>query len=132
MRRNDMLSELRPRRRTRGKSGEGASNRGEHVRITLVFPPQWVADHPYLSIPSLAGYIRQGGRHEVSMRDINLESYDYLLDPAFECCYLHNPDHRLHYLNVQIHKPGLYCLMLVRKRDHYQDHDRIHSRYHLR
>jgi len=46
--------------------------------ITLLFPPQWVPDHPYLSLPLLTSFLTEKG-FSVSQKDINLKCYDYFL-----------------------------------------------------
>ena len=49
--------------------------------IILLFPPQWVPDHPYLSLPLLSSFLTEKG-FSVSQADINLKCYDYFLSRA--------------------------------------------------
>ncbi|MBU7032160.1 MAG: hypothetical protein HXS53_06490, partial [Theionarchaea archaeon] len=46
--------------------------------ITLIFPPQWVPDHPYLSVPVLSSFLEEKGFNSVQ-KDVNLMCYDYFL-----------------------------------------------------
>ncbi len=48
------------------------------MRAALVFPPQGHFTQPYLSLPSLAAYLRMHGR-EVWQLDENIEAYDHFL-----------------------------------------------------
>lgn len=49
------------------------------MQITLIFPPSWIPSQPFLSLPSLQGFLRQEGIDNVSIRDINIEVMDTLL-----------------------------------------------------
>jgi len=49
------------------------------MRVSLVFPPQGHFTQPYLSLPSLAAYLRAETDAEVSLIDANIESYDHFL-----------------------------------------------------
>ena len=44
----------------------------------LIFPPQWVPDHPYLSLPSLSSFLLERG-FRVVQKDINVLCYNYFL-----------------------------------------------------
>jgi len=44
--------------------------------ITLIFPPHWAPFQPYLSLPTLAGFLRKEG-YNVTQRDVNIEAMDY-------------------------------------------------------
>lgn len=46
--------------------------------ILLVFPPQWVPNHPYLSIPLLSAHLKKSG-FKVINRDLNVEFYNNIL-----------------------------------------------------
>ena len=48
------------------------------MRTVLVFPPEWRCLHwPYLSLPSLTGYLRSHG-HSVTQWDLNLEFFEHI------------------------------------------------------
>ncbi len=49
------------------------------MRTALVFPPQGHFTQPYLSLPSLAAYLKQNGYDDVHQLDVNVEAYDYFL-----------------------------------------------------
>jgi len=49
--------------------------------ITLIFPPQWVPDHPYLSLPMLSSFLGEKG-FKVLQKDTNLMCYDYFLSKS--------------------------------------------------
>ena len=49
------------------------------MKTVLVFPPQGHFTQPYLSLPSLAAYLRQNGYEDVTQIDVNIESYDAFL-----------------------------------------------------
>jgi len=44
--------------------------------VTLIFPPHWAPFQPYLSLPTLTGFLRKEGYH-VTQRDVNIEAMDY-------------------------------------------------------
>lgn len=49
------------------------------MKISLLFPPTWHPSQPYLSIPSLSGFLRAHGVENVRQRDIGIELLDGLL-----------------------------------------------------
>ena len=49
------------------------------MKISLLFPPTWHPSQPYLSLPSLTGFLRQGGISDVSQRDLGIELLDTVL-----------------------------------------------------
>ncbi|HET9886185.1 MAG TPA: B12-binding domain-containing radical SAM protein, partial [bacterium] len=49
------------------------------MNIALVFPPQGHFTQPYLSLPSLAAYLRAHGAGNVTMIDASIEAYDHFL-----------------------------------------------------
>jgi radical SAM superfamily enzyme YgiQ (UPF0313 family) len=49
------------------------------MRVALVFPPQGHFTQPYLSLPSLAAYLRANGYPQVWQLDESIESYDHFL-----------------------------------------------------
>ena len=49
------------------------------MKISLLFPPTWHPSQPYLSLPSLTGFLRQGGVSDVSQRDLGIELLDTVL-----------------------------------------------------
>ncbi len=52
---------------------------GMAVKVSLLFPPTWHPSQPYLSLPSLTGFLVQGGVRDVSQRDIGIEMLDAVL-----------------------------------------------------
>lgn len=52
------------------------------MRVALVFPPQGHFTQPYLSLPSLAAYLRANGYEDVWQLDESIESYDHFLSRA--------------------------------------------------
>lgn len=58
------------------------------MNVSLVFPPQWIPDHPYLSVPSLAAYLRERRGDEVHSFDLNVECYADMLTPGYvQACH---------------------------------------------
>ncbi len=53
------------------------------MKISLLFPPTWHPSQPYLSIPSLTGFLNANGIHTVSQRDIGIELLDSLLTQSY-------------------------------------------------
>lgn len=49
------------------------------MKVALLFPPQGHFTQPYLSLPSLAAYLRANGIEDVTLIDANIEAYDYFL-----------------------------------------------------
>ena len=49
------------------------------MRVALIFPPQGHFTQPYLSLPSLAAYLRANGYADVEQLDLNIEAYDAFL-----------------------------------------------------
>ena len=52
------------------------------MKTLLIFPPQWIPYRPYLSLPSLAAYLRQNGI-DVEQRDFNIEAFDLMLSKDY-------------------------------------------------
>lgn len=52
------------------------------MRIKLLFPPHFIFDRPYLSLPALSAFLRRQGM-EVSLDDLNVASLDYFMRPGF-------------------------------------------------
>ena len=52
------------------------------MKVTLVFPPQGHFTQPYLSLPSLAAWLRHNGVGQVDMIDASIQAYDHFLSPA--------------------------------------------------
>ncbi len=46
------------------------------MKISLLFPPTWHPSQPYLSLPSLTGFLRQAGVDDVTQRDLGIELLD--------------------------------------------------------
>ena len=49
------------------------------MQVSLVFPPSWMPSQPFLSLPSLQGFLKNMGVENVSIRDLNIETMDALL-----------------------------------------------------
>jgi anaerobic magnesium-protoporphyrin IX monomethyl ester cyclase len=49
------------------------------MRTLLLFPPTWHPSQPYLSLPSLTGFLKQGGVDDVIQRDLGIEVLDRFL-----------------------------------------------------
>ncbi len=49
------------------------------MQVTLIFPPSWIPSQPFLSLPSLKGFLKKEGVDNVSIRDLNIEIMDALL-----------------------------------------------------
>jgi anaerobic magnesium-protoporphyrin IX monomethyl ester cyclase len=49
------------------------------LQVSLVFPPSWMPSQPFLSLPSLQGFLKNMGVENVSIRDLNIETMDALL-----------------------------------------------------
>ena len=49
------------------------------MRTVLIFPPQGHFTQPYLSLPSLAAYLRQNGYEDTWQLDVNIAAYDHFL-----------------------------------------------------
>ncbi len=49
------------------------------MKISLVFPPTWHPSQPYLSLPSLTGFLNQAGVKNVTQRDLGIEVLDTFL-----------------------------------------------------
>lgn len=47
------------------------------MKSLLIFPPGWDPTQPYLSLPTLKGYVSKHG-HDIDLLDLNVEFYDYL------------------------------------------------------
>jgi anaerobic magnesium-protoporphyrin IX monomethyl ester cyclase len=53
------------------------------VKVSLLFPPTWHPSQPYLSLPSLTGFLHQGGISDVSQRDLGIELLDTILTRSY-------------------------------------------------
>jgi anaerobic magnesium-protoporphyrin IX monomethyl ester cyclase len=53
------------------------------VKISLLFPPSWHPSQPYLSLPSLTGFLNQAGVNNVIQRDLNIEALDTMLTAKY-------------------------------------------------
>ena len=49
------------------------------MKVSLLFPPTWHPSQPYLSLPSLTGFLTQAGVKNVSQRDLGIELLDKVL-----------------------------------------------------
>ena len=48
------------------------------MNIYLLFPPHWTPTMPHMALPVLTGWMRRHG-HQVTQRDLNVETYDEIL-----------------------------------------------------
>ena len=53
------------------------------MKVSLLFPPTWHPSQPYLSLPSLTGFLHQGGVSNVSQRDLGIELLDGVLTRTY-------------------------------------------------
>lgn len=53
------------------------------MKVSLLFPPTWHPSQPYLSLPSLTGFLHQGGVSDVSQRDLGIELLDNVLTRSY-------------------------------------------------
>ena len=53
------------------------------MKVSLLFPPTWHPSQPYLSLPSLTGFLTQAGIKNVSQRDLGIELLDKVLTQSF-------------------------------------------------
>ncbi|HEY7534243.1 MAG TPA: B12-binding domain-containing radical SAM protein, partial [Nitrospiraceae bacterium] len=53
------------------------------MKVSLLFPPTWHPSQPYLSLPSLTGFLVQGGVGNVSQRDLGIELLDCVLTQSY-------------------------------------------------
>ncbi len=53
------------------------------MKVSLLFPPTWHPSQPYLSLPSLTGFLRQAGIENVSQRDLGIELLDRVLTKSY-------------------------------------------------
>ncbi len=53
------------------------------MKISLLFPPTWHPSQPYLSLPSLMGFLTQAGIENVAQRDLGIEVLDTVLTQDF-------------------------------------------------
>lgn len=53
------------------------------MKLSLLFPPSWHPSQPYLSIPSLTGFLKQAGVTNVTQRDLNIEVLDRILTRSY-------------------------------------------------
>ncbi len=53
------------------------------MKVSLLFPPTWHPSQPYLSLPSLTGFLVQGGVTNVSQRDLGIELLDRVVTHSY-------------------------------------------------
>ncbi|MBM4121956.1 MAG: radical SAM protein [Nitrospira sp.] len=53
------------------------------MKISLLFPPTWHPSQPYLSLPSLTGFLNQAGVTNVTQRDLGIELLDGILTQQY-------------------------------------------------
>lgn len=53
------------------------------MKVSLLFPPTWHPSQPYLSLPSLTGFLAQAGVTNVTQRDLGIEVLDLILTPSY-------------------------------------------------
>jgi anaerobic magnesium-protoporphyrin IX monomethyl ester cyclase len=49
------------------------------MKTVLLFPPTWHPSQPYLSLPSLVGFLKQAGVNDVTQRDLGIEVLEHFL-----------------------------------------------------
>src|SRR5256884_6275775 len=52
------------------------------MKTVLLFPPTWHPSQPYLSLPSLTGFLKQEGVTDIVQRDLGIEVLDSFLSQA--------------------------------------------------
>jgi hypothetical protein len=53
------------------------------MKVSLLFPPTWHPSQPYLSLPSLTGFLAQAGITNVSQRDLGIELLDDVVTKSY-------------------------------------------------
>jgi anaerobic magnesium-protoporphyrin IX monomethyl ester cyclase len=53
------------------------------MKVSLLFPPTWHPSQPYLSLPSLTGFLAQAGVTDVSQRDLGIELLDEVVTKSY-------------------------------------------------
>jgi hypothetical protein len=53
------------------------------MKVSLLFPPTWHPSQPYLSLPSLTGFLVHSGVTNVSQRDLGIELLDRVLTQSY-------------------------------------------------
>ena len=53
------------------------------MKVSLLFPPTWHPSQPYLSLPSLTGFLIRSGVTNVSQRDLGIELLDRVLTRSY-------------------------------------------------
>jgi hypothetical protein len=53
------------------------------MKVSLLFPPTWHPSQPYLSLPSLTGFLAQAGVRQVTQRDLGIEVLDAILSESY-------------------------------------------------
>ena len=77
------------------------------MKISLLFPPSWHPSQPYLSLPSLTGFLNQAGVNNVVQRDLNMEALDTMLTAGYgQDIYVRLVDRVKHLEKVQTGETG--------------------------
>ncbi len=58
------------------------------MKVLMILPPQWIwhrpyLSSPYLSLPSLFAYLKANGIEDIVQKDLNMESYDFMLSKKY-------------------------------------------------
>src|SRR5512142_909919 len=53
------------------------------MKVSLLCPPTWHPSQPYLSLPSLTGFLAQAGVTDVSQRDLGIELLDDIATKSY-------------------------------------------------
>src|SRR5678815_6026264 len=53
------------------------------MKVSLLFPPTWHPSQPYLSLPSLTGFLAQAGITDVTQRDLGIELLDDVVTKSY-------------------------------------------------
>jgi radical SAM superfamily enzyme YgiQ (UPF0313 family) len=68
------------------------------MKIVLISPPLYLPIEPYLAVPSLKAFLKQGG-HDVVQKDLNIEFFDRILSQDCLCQHLRVISSRLSLLS---------------------------------
>src|ERR1043165_1721694 len=53
------------------------------MKVSLLFPPTWHPSQPYLSLPSLTGFLAQAGVTNLTQRDLGIELLDDVVTKSY-------------------------------------------------
>ena len=79
--------------------------------ILLIFPPVWITDVPFLSIPTLLAFLKKNNIYAEQM-DLNLEFWKYLYSYSFVREVFENLKKEFHKIEQQTHKTEQNIVLL--------------------